>query len=357
MKLDEQCHETVLPIDHLPVAMSTRAKQPTAPRAYGTHNQPCLRHLRPAEYPLWDALLDESPQGNVFCRSWFLEAVSADIRIMGCFLGKRLVAGIPLYFERRLGMRFCRMPPLVHTWGIVMAPFEGKPVTVFSRQMKVLTLFARELAKQRFFIQSFHPTQVNWLPFYWSGFRQQIHYTNVIEDLGDSYKIWRGMECNTRRNIRKAERAGIAVVTCDADLVTTMSEKTFRHQHKSLPYAREHVNRLYRAAKQHNAGECLAAVDRSGRTHAAAFVLWDHKRAYSVTGGTDPQLRSSGAQSLLLWHMLRLTSSQAVAFDFAGSVVEQIERFFIGFGAKLVPYNRIMKLPRPMWATLALTGI
>lgn len=323
----------------------------------GAQNRPCLRYLEPYEYPLWDALVEESPQGNVFCRSWFLEAIAADIRILAYFIGGRLVAGIPLYFERRFGLNFCRMPPLVHTWGIVTAPFVGKDVTVFSRQMKVLTVFAEELANQRFFIQSFHPTQFNWLPFYWNGFRQQTHYTNVIEDLTDSVRMWREMECNTRRNIRKAEKSGIKVVPCDCELVTTMAVKTFNHQHKQLPYTRAHVDRLYRAAQEHGAGQCLAAVDRSGKTHAASFILWDRKRAYCVAGGTDPELRASGAQSLLLWHVLKFSSSQTAAFDFAGSVVEQIERFFTGFGATLVPYNRIMKLPRPMWASLALVGM
>ena len=358
MRVDEICQErSAARIRELYVAVRTRMGRTNTPSANGTTNSPSLRYLKPDEYPLWDALVEESPQGTVFCRSWFLKAAAADIRILACFIGGRLVAGIPLHFERRFGLPFCKMPPLVHTWGIVIAPFTGKQVTVFSREMNVLTLLAKELASQRFFIQSFHPTQLNWLPFYWNGFRQVTYYTNVIEDLTDIDRIWDEMEGNTRRNIRKAETAGITVVPCDSELATTLSEKTFSHQRKSLPFSRAYVDRLYRAARQHGAGRCFAAVDRSGRPHAASFVVWDRKRAYYVAGGADPDVRSSGAQSLLLWHFLKFVSSETAAFDFAGSVVEHIERFFSGFGAKLVPYNRIMKLPRPMWASLALMGM
>lgn len=337
--------------------MSTRTGHATAPHVNDAQNPPCLRYLKQDEYPLWDALVEESPQGNVFCRSWFLKAVAPDIRILACFIGGHLIAGIPLHFERRFGLKFCRMPPLVHTWGIVMAPFEGKQITVFSRQMNVLTLLARELANQTFFIQSFHPTQSNCLPFYWNGFKQVSLYTNVIEDLTDLDRVWNEMHGNTRRNIRKAEKAGITIVPCDGELVTTMAAKTFNNQHKSLPYSRAHVERLYRAAQQHGSGLCLAAVDQSGRAHAATFVVWDRKRAYYLAGGADPEVRASGAQSLLFWHMLKFTCSKTEAFDFAGSVVKQIERFFVGFGGKLVPYNRLMKLPRPMWSALALMGV
>lgn len=358
MKLVDRYQEsTAARIHQLRAAMPTRMPRSRTPLIEATQCSLFLRYLKPEEYPLWDALVEESPQGNVFCRSWFVDSIATDVRILACFMGGRLVAGIPLHFERRLGLNFCRMPPLVHTWGVVMAPFEGKQVTVFSHQMKVLTVLAEELAKQKFFIQAFHPTLTNWLPFYWNGFRQVTHYSNVIEDLADLQRIWNDMEGNARRNIRKAEKSGIRVVPCNSELVTAMVEKTFTNQHKPLFYSPAHFERLSKAAMRHDAGACFATVDPSGTPHAAAFVLWDHKRAYYLAGGADPQLRASGAASLLLWHMLKFTSDKAMAFDFAGSVVQQIERFFTGFGAKLVPYNRIMKLPRPMWAALSLMGM
>jgi Acetyltransferase (GNAT) domain len=358
MKLVDRYQEsTAARIHQLRVEMPTRMPHSTITRTEGTQCSLCLRYLSNDEYSLWDDLVKESPQGSVFCGSWFLKAVAPDVRILACFKGERLIAGIPLHFERRLGLNFCRMPPLVHTWGVVMAPFEGKHVTVFSLQMKVLTLFAEELAKQRFFIQSFHPTQLNWLPFYWNGFRQVTHYSHVIEDITDVARIWDEMEGNTRRNIRKAEKCGITVVPCNSELVTTMLKKTFTNQHKSLFFSPAHFERLCKAAMQHDSGACLAAVDLRGRPHAAGFVLWDQKRAYYLAAGTDPELRVSGAASLLMWHMVKFTSGRAIAFDFAGSVIQQIERFFVGFGGKLVPYNRIMKLPRSMCAALSLMGM
>src|SRR5215468_294246 len=80
-----------------------------------------LRYLEPSEYPLWDALVDVSPQGSVFGRSWWLSTVG-DVRVLACFSGGQVVAGIPLYFERHFGISVCTMPKLTHTWGIVMRP-------------------------------------------------------------------------------------------------------------------------------------------------------------------------------------------------------------------------------------------
>jgi hypothetical protein len=313
----------------------------------------CLRYLRPVEYPLWEALVEVSPQGNVFCRPWYLNALRGDVRVLAYIEGDHLIAGIPLYFQHWLGLRLCRMPRLVHTWGVIMEPLEGKRATVASREMEILKLFAKELSKEKFFIQSFHPTLSNWLPFYWNGFRQTTHFTYVLEDFPDLDKIWDQMGANVRRNIHKAERAGIKIVPCNSDLVAATAEKTFKHQCKKMPYSRSYINQLYLAAKQNSAGECFAAIDKQGKTHAATFVVWDHKRAYYLASGTDPKLRTSGAQSLLIWHLLEFTAGLAGTFDFVGSVVEPIGRFFGKFGAKLVPHNRIMKLPWPVQAYLA----
>jgi lipid II:glycine glycyltransferase (peptidoglycan interpeptide bridge formation enzyme) len=154
------------------------------------------------------------------------------------------------------------------------------------------------------------------------------------------------MGATVRNKIRKAQKNGLKVVPCDSSLVSAMAEKTFKRQHKSLPYSKEYLNQLYVAAKQHDAGECFAAIDGEARTHAAAFVVWDHKRAYNLVTGTDPELRASGAESFLLWHLLEFIAVRSGAFDFAGSVVQHIEQFERGFGARLVPYNRILKIPR-----------
>jgi hypothetical protein len=317
----------------------------------------CLRYLSPEEHVLWDALVDESPQGNVFCRSWWLCALPGDVRVLAYFRGGHLIAGIPLYFERRLGVMLCRMPKLVHTWGVVMERLEGKRATVISREMEILTVFAEELANQRCFVQAFHPTLTNWLPFYWRDFRQQTRFGYVFEDVTSLDRIWEQMECNVRRNIRKARRKGLTIVPCASGVEAMVAEKTFKKQGKPMPYSEGYLNQLCSAAKAQSAGECFAAIDREGRAHAAAFVVWDRKRAYFLASGTDPELRASGAESLLTWHLLQFCADRTQTFDFAGSVVQRIETFERGFGASLVPYNRILKLPRPLQACCALMGI
>ena len=59
----------------------------------------------------------------------------------------------------------------------------------------------------------------------------------------------------------------------------------------------------------------------------------------------DPELRSSGATSLCMWEAIAHATSVTTRFDFEGSMIESIERFFRGFGAEQTPYFHITKTP------------
>jgi hypothetical protein len=315
-----------------------------------------LRYLSEEERQLWDELVDASPQGSLFCRSWWLNVVAPDARVLGYFDRGRLIAGIPLFFKKRLGVKFCTMPSLTQTWGVVIEPIEGKSVHQITRQMEILTIFARHLAREQVFLQRFHPAIVNFLPFHWLGFRQVFRVTYVIEHLCDLDRIWEEMRDNQRREIRKAEKRGIIVEPCDPEVVADNLAKTYDRQGLQCPTETDLLRRIHHAARQNGAGDCFAARDVDGKVHAAAMLVWDRKRAYYLTGGGDPALRTSGATSLLLWKMMQFASVRSAVFDFEGSQIPAVERFFRAFGASQVWYHEISRMPRWLRAGLVLAG-
>ncbi|HXY04538.1 MAG TPA: hypothetical protein VEI49_13280, partial [Terriglobales bacterium] len=141
-----------------------------------------LRYLRPDELTtIWDALVDISPQGSPFVRSWWLNAIGGTVKVLGYFKGGSLIAGIPLYSEKRFGITVYTMPKLTQTLGPVLASSPGKQVAALWQEMEVLSAFAKELAKFRVFFQAFHPSLHNWSPFYWNGFSQTSRATQVLD--------------------------------------------------------------------------------------------------------------------------------------------------------------------------------
>ena len=90
----------------------------------------------------------------------------------------------------------------------------------------------------------------------------------------------------------------------------------------------------------------LIARDERGAIHAAVYLVWDGKTTYYLAGGADPELRTSGAHSLLIWEALLRSRTRSVEFDMTGSMVESIERFFRAFGGQQRVYFSLNKMSR-----------
>lgn len=315
-----------------------------------------LAFLSPEELPQWDALVEESEQCSVFNRSWWLKAACGEARVLGYFEPGKLVAGIPLHYQNRFGLKVCRMPGLTQTLGVVMAPLPGKLAAQSARETEILEAFAQHLARESVFIQAFHPSMQNWLPFYWHGFTQTTHYTYVFDDLTSLPALWQGLEKDRRNNIRKARRLGVTVKECGPEEVYRAAESSFERQNRNCPYSLEYLCRLYEAARAHNAGICMAATDSRGNVHAAEFFIWDAKRGYRLAGGHDTSMGASGGAVLLVWTLMEFAATRTVVFDFEGSMRRPIEASFRSFGAKRVGYQRIIKLPAWLRMALCATG-
>jgi len=314
-----------------------------------------LRCLEPSEYPLWDALVDVSPQGSVFCRSWWLSAVG-DIRVLACFSGDQIIAGIPLYFERHFGIPVCTMPKLTQTWGIVIQPLNENAVVAAARETKILRAFASRLSRYSVFVQAFHPNLSNWLPFYWSGFLQTTRFTYVLDDLADLDGVWQGISDGARGSIRKAQNAGLTVVPCGIEEVYRCECLRYGRQGRTPSHNESLLKRIYRAAQEHDSGACFAVVDPGGTVHSALLLVWDRNRAYYLVAGIDNELKKSGANSMGVWEAIQFAARRSRAFDFAGSVIEGVERFNRSFGAKQVAYNYVTKIPPLARCYLQLRG-
>jgi hypothetical protein len=82
--------------------------------------------------------------------------------------------------------------------------------------------------------------------------------------------------------------------------------------------------------------------------------VWDRHAAYNLLGGADPQLRTSGASSLLMWESIVRARERTDVFDFEGSMLQPVERFFRSFGARQTPYLRVSRADARAKAAFAL---
>ena len=253
-------------------------------------------------------------------------------------------AFLPYFKKRKLQFDIITIPPLTPYMGPWLHYPEGqKEATKLSFQKKMMEQLIAQLPKTDKFIQYFHPEFTNWLPFYWNGFEQSTRYTYVINDLSDSDKLYENLQGNIRREISKAQK-NLTISECDN--VKTLHElklKDYAVKGQELNYSAVYFDRVYEKLKAKKSCKTWVATDGNGKPVASLLLVWDAESAYYLAGAVDPKNKSTGAMSLLMWTAILFSSSVTNAFNFEGSMVEPVERFFRSFGATQTPYFEIRK--------------
>jgi hypothetical protein len=284
---------------------------------------------------------------SIFQNGWWLDCVApgrwSEVTVTR---GDTVVARLPYVTDRQYGFSLLTMPPLTQTLGPWLRSSEAKYAKQLAEQKELLTDLIRKLPRYDLFCQNFHYAMTNWLPFYWEGFSQTTKYTYVLDDLSDEQKIWNNFQENIRREIRKAQNRYHLQIRTDLGLerFLDINALSFKRQGSALPYSRTLVRRIDEACEKRDARRMLFAVDGEDKVHSAIYMIWDEHSAYYLMGGADPAVRQSGAMALLMWEAIRFASTVTRRFDFEGSMIEPVERFFRGFGARQMPYFQIRKI-------------
>ncbi len=294
-------------------------------------------------------LCTQEPSIPLFSQAWWLDATAGegawDVALVE--KGGAIVAAMPYVPRKRYGFTLLGQPALTQTLGPWLRETDGKFSTKLAQHKDWLQALIAQFPPFAHFTQNWHWQMVNWLPFYWAGFQQTTRYTYILHALGDEHTLWQGLQENIRREIKKAgNRFNLRVrddLTFDDFLV--LNRMTFSRQNMALPYTEAFVQKLDQACVARQARTIFIAEDEQGRHHAGVYIVWDGNSAYYLMGGGNPELRNSGATSLCMWEAIKFAATVTQRFDFEGSMLEPVEKFFRAFGAQQMPYFTVSKTP------------
>lgn len=282
-----------------------------------------------------------------FSQAWWLDASAGEGAWDVAIVEKngRIMASLPYVFRRRYGLTKLTQPPLTQTLGPWLRLESEKYSTILSRQKSLMEALIEKLPPFSQYEQSWHHSQTNWLPFFWKGFQQTTRYTYVLPCLEDELALWNGLRSNIRTDIGKASEREAIKIRTDLGLpeFSALNKKVFERQGLAQPYSDLFLKRIDDACLARGKRRIFIAEDVGGRHHAAAYVVWDSNSAYYLMGGGDPALRNSGATSLCMWAAIKFAATVTRSFDFEGSMLMSVERFFRAFGAQQTPYFAVSK--------------
>lgn len=298
----------------------------------------------------WDDFIHGSSQGCLYVLCHYMDIISPDWQAVIVSDEKGWVAVMPFNIQRKKGFIFSIQPILSQYWGIYYnsAVFSGN-YEKYSFIRSVTLEILNTLPSVDYFQYSFSPECDYTLPFHWKKYSLYFRYTYYLDLSPDEEKMWKNLDSPLQRQIKKALKNEISAekttdysfllslmnknVTGGKDIVGTSNKK------KVLETLKEIAEKLIET----QSGFLYLCKDRQQNVISAGLFGYYQNKCIYLAGAFEPDTTNSGAMSLMMWTAIREAASHdRLLFDFEGSMIENVERFFRKFGAYPVRYPEII---------------
>lgn len=293
----------------------------------------------PAEQ--WDEFVRNSPQGGVFLLHGYASIIAPGWEALIATEGERWVAILPFLSSTKLGLSRSLQPRFSQYWGLCYCPSVKEGYEALSRQKEVLDLLLSALPSFRQIIWHFSPSFTYPLPLYWDKFRLESRYTFQLDLSLSEGQLLSRMASTIRRYLRKGAALTVEPSQNPEDLLGL-----FRLQREagheiigSNDKDWSMLSTLIRYLLETGVGRLL--IVRTPEREIAAAGLYSRLGTTGtyLFGTYDPILGNRSAMPVMMWHAIRGDKAAGMStFDFEGSMLSGVERFFRRMGGQPVAY-------------------
>lgn len=278
--------------------------------------------------------MEQDPDGQIFFYSWYLDVV--------CDHWDGLVAGdyeavFAIPYRNKLGIKYIIQPYFTRTLDICSSQQSWKSLGQFIDSIP-----------EKFRLQEFCilPSQISDQPI--GGYGEKTFQTVWLNKPFHTLK--KAFSTNTLQNLKKAEKNKLRL-TDNADTKTVCSNfKKIKGKDLTKFGAREFKvlqSLMDICYKQHH-GYTKAVISTTNEIVASAFFMQTHNRITYLKGSTTEEGKKTGAMHFLMAGLMEEKCNQPLLFDFGGSTVASLARFFKGFGGTDNRYYTFRKNNLPL---------
>lgn len=301
----------------------------------------------------WDDFVDKSPEGTFYHKSyWLLNNIGSNFKSAQeyklyylCDANNNWIAAFYIPTSKKFGMNFIVMPHMTPFGGVMISPNIHK-LTISKRIANIKEineLFIKELKKEKLLYYSFSPEHTDMQPFIWNKYITSIRYTYRLSLL-DEKILWSNLQEKT--SVNKGNKSNVTVKWGFHEYLDTyfeLNDKSFNSQNISN-FDNELTKRLLIELNKNN--NCIIGIifDENNKAIGGCVLAYDNKRAYYIMGGISRD--NNFGMSYLLWETILYTKNilNLDTFDFEGSMIPSIEKYFRKFGGELTPYYSLNNL-------------
>jgi len=271
------------------------------------------------DFKKWDVCVIHSLNRLIYGFSWYLDIVCDD---WDALVLNDYEAVFPL--------------PKRKKWGIdyIYQPFFCQKLGVFSKHEIDIKPFLNCIPKK------FKYLELNICSLSSFVVQENNNYElNLTKDLQSNFSK------NTNRNIAKAKASRLSLVS---NISPEQHTSLFKKNLSSLGINEKDLAvyvHLCHVLIKNNRGEIYAVFDEFNKLIASSLIAVDGQRVYYLNGASSQEGRMVGASHWMVSEIMKNFTGKI--FDFEGSNIEGVARFYEGFGAIKTGYStiKINRLP------------
>lgn len=276
----------------------------------------------------WDDCINKSFNGNVYALSWYLDIVHPN---WNALIENDYERVMPLTNSKKFGLSYMFQPFFVQQLGVFStSQLSQEDVANFIKAIP-----------QQYLLTQYRLNSYNKVD-YDSDIIAK--HRNVELDLIYDYQyLYNNYNNNTKRNLAKAEAAGLSINNnINPEIIISL----FRNNRgKDVKHWKDkEYNRLLELINIAISQECCFTIginDLDNNTIAGAVFMHSHDRIIFLFSGSDEAHKDKHALTMLLDNVIREFSETQYTLDFEGSDNDGLARFYKGFGGAEVFYPEV----------------
>jgi len=280
----------------------------------------------------YDYCIENAIQSRIYAYSWYLDIVADnwDVLILNDY-----EAVMPIPWKRKYGIKY--VYPLL--WVLELGVFYADNKT------KIAAFLATLFNKFRFVESKLNSTEK-----FISCKNQLVGKQFQTLSLKEVYPaIYSKYRKDRKKDIRKAVHLDLIEKWNDIPdkLIVLFKNNVGKRTPNILEHDYTILENLMLACLERKVGEILSIYDKNSNLVASGFFI-KHKDVVTIlVSSTDFKNRNNGANTFLIDRAIFKFQKNFNTFNFGGSSIKSIAKYFLSFGAKTEDYQQVKynKLP------------
>lgn len=291
------------------------------------------------------------PAIGVFASKKWLSIYGDALTLIGIYKDEhQLIGGFYFLNTKKYGFTFLKLPPYTPHCGLffISDSKNNSSINNFSKEVmnEVCTFFTNQ--KSALTVLAFPSAIIDFQPFIWEKYKVIPNYTyrisleKTIEDIKSNF------DSKNRNVINKSNKEEVVVKENVLD-----KEELYQFFVDSLNttdaniYSTELKNVFTKFSDDTNSFSVSAY--KNNELLGNVFCVFDEKNCYYLLGGVNKKSGVQGVNNLLVQKSIEKAKELGCkTFDFEGSMLKGVEKFFRSFGPELVPYFTVNKASLPL---------